>query len=331
MIKQFVPIVLLLVSCFSCAATTQAGDLLRVEGEIIKWRPPAKAASATVITYAVLAERYSLPSDKHTLSPDNCGVMRPFGDIVSASSTVTEAMARDELHSAFTAWEEAAGVLFVEISDLKSANIIIGATDIAKGQAFANLSVSGKPSQSLAKALGSTSEGTAIEDATAAKHLTTADPRTVEDGRVSFIEQAYVCLNRNKLWKSGFDGDLGVYDLRYTFTHEIGHAIGLDHPGSSGSIMAYRYDERVRNLQPKDIAPIQMRYCFTTFGRSLACADVRLSNTRSPSNLNCSGITRTCVSPIPRKPPIPACISFTALSLPRSNAMTSPIFLSSLL
>ncbi len=58
----------------------------------------------------------------------------------------------------------------------------------------------------------------------------------------------------------GFDGNLAVYDLRYTFTHEIGHAIGLDHPDSAEALMAYRYDEHAQTLQPSDIAAAQRLY-----------------------------------------------------------------------
>ena len=74
------------------------------------------------------------------------------------------------------------------------------------------------------------------------------------------IDQAYVCLNPKSRWKTGFDGNLEVYDLRHTFTHEVGHAIGLDHPDSTGAVMAFRYDERVRDLQTSDIAGVQRLY-----------------------------------------------------------------------
>jgi hypothetical protein len=54
-------------------------------------------------------------------------------------------------------------------------------------------------------------------------------------------------------WKVGFDGNLKAYDLRYTLAHEIGHAIGLDHPPGPGQIMNYRYEERFRDLQSGDV------------------------------------------------------------------------------
>src|SRR5262249_52397417 len=71
--------------------------------------------------------------------------------------------------------------------------------------------------------------------------------------RVKPISRSLICLNPAKRWKIGFDGDLKTYDLRYTLTHEIGHAIGLDHPSGAGSIMGYRYEDRFRQLQPGDV------------------------------------------------------------------------------
>ncbi len=68
------------------------------------------------------------------------------------------------------------------------------------------------------------------------------------------ISRSLICLNPDRTWKVGFDGDLQRYDIRYTLTHEIGHAIGLDHPAGGGEIMGYRYEEAFRKLQPGDIA-----------------------------------------------------------------------------
>ena len=39
------------------------------------------SGGATVISYAVLTAPFELPSNRTTLSPDNCGVMSAFGDV----------------------------------------------------------------------------------------------------------------------------------------------------------------------------------------------------------------------------------------------------------
>jgi hypothetical protein len=80
-----------------------------------------------------------------------------------------------------------------------------------------------------------------------------------EEG-VRAIEQALVCLNPHHGWKVGFDGNEDVYDIRYTLIHEIGHAIGLDHPGPSGQVMAFRYTEAFNDLQPGDLRGVQRLY-----------------------------------------------------------------------
>ena len=78
--------------------------------------------------------------------------------------------------------------------------------------------------------------------------------------REAHFEGRSICLNPTKRWKIGFDGDISTYDLRYTIAHEIGHAIGLDHPNGPGQIMGYRYEERFRQLQAGDVQGAMLIY-----------------------------------------------------------------------
>jgi predicted Zn-dependent protease len=235
----------------------KADAFLSADGRVLKWRSQARGMG-TVISYAVLTDAFRVPQGRRTLSPDNCGSMQPFADIIKESPDVSVEEAKQELKAAFAAWEAFAGLTFVEIDDASRANIVVGAAHSPLGRAFANLSVRSDElptpvSRGLGKAHSET-RGTSSE----------AVGRD-ESGFVA-IEQAYVCLSQRSRWKIGFDGNLDIYDLRYTFTHEIGHAIGLDHPGKSGSLMAYRYEEHVQQLTPSDVSAVQKLYGSRTSG-----------------------------------------------------------------
>ena len=118
--------------------------------------------------------------------------------------------------------------------------------------AFANLSIRTDQGQTpLAKGLGNTGHDKSVNPSEAVDR---------DGSDFVAIEQAYVCLSPQSRWKVGFDGNVDIYNLRYTFTHEIGHAIGLDHPGKSGSVMAFSYEERVQQLTPSDISAVQKLY-----------------------------------------------------------------------
>jgi hypothetical protein len=126
---------------------------------------------------------------------------------------------RREVAAAFEMWEQVANVAFREVADVQSAGILIGAQITPQGRAYTNVEF---------------------------------EPGSSPGAKT--MRRALICLNPEMPWKIGFDGDLSVYDVRHTIAHEVGHAIGLDHPGASGQVMGFRYDEKTSGLQVGDIA-----------------------------------------------------------------------------
>lgn len=149
----------------------------------------------------------------------NCRDIGPLDSLAGPRASLDQRAIRGALAAALDRWERVADIHFVEIADENSADIVIGRQSSPTGRAFANV-----------------------------------ETRGVVDKGVKEIGRSLVCLNAAQPWKIGFDGNLEVYDLVHTFTHEIGHAIGLDHPGGAGSLMSPRYDERVADLGAGDIA-----------------------------------------------------------------------------
>ncbi len=154
----------------------------------------------------------------------NCNDLVPM-DHLALRHGISQAALRAETAAAFRVWEEAANITFVPVADIGQADILIGAQGRPTGRAYAN-----------------------VEFQPGSTH------------GVGVIKRALICLNPHHPWKVGFDGDTDVYDIRYTLVHEIGHAIGLDHPGPSGQIMSFRYTERFSDLQPGDYRGVQMLY-----------------------------------------------------------------------
>jgi hypothetical protein len=149
----------------------------------------------------------------------NCPAISSL-DPLLARSHLARAAFDSELDHAFSAWSAVANIRFRR-TDAASADIVIGAQATPVGRAFTNVDY-----QSPA--------------------ILTKGPRA--------IRQSLICLNPLTGWKVGFNGDLNVYDLRYALTHEIGHAIGLNHPGLAGELMDFRYREAFRVPQAGDIA-----------------------------------------------------------------------------
>jgi hypothetical protein len=154
----------------------------------------------------------------------NCSAIAPIDRMLARNGVSTGSFAR-ELGAALRVWEGAADITF-SAADPATADILIGVQLDPVGFAFANVEY----------------------DKTEAGQ----GPRS--------ISRSMVCFNPTRNWKVGFDGDLDVYDLRYTLIHEIGHAIGLDHPAIAGQLMAYKYGEKFRVLQAGDIRGVETLY-----------------------------------------------------------------------
>lgn len=210
----------------SAASSARAGEtpkpagsefrLLVLGGHTVRWSVPAAGLPAT-ITYAFLTEPANFPGAR------NCDAMLTPEAALKRSRIPLDDFRR-EVRAAFSQWEQAANVVFKEVSSAHDAGILIGADAKSRGRAFTNVALH----QGHVRA-------------------------EIKNGSDT-IRQSLICLNPDQPWKIGFDGNLDVYDLRFTMTHEIGHAIGLDHPSPEGQLMSFRYAEKSRVLQPGDVA-----------------------------------------------------------------------------
>lgn len=151
-------------------------------------------------------------------SARNCADVVPVDGILAASG-IARPDFEAEVAAAFLAWSAVADIAFVPVPEA-AADILIGAEAEPRGWAFTNVA-----------------------------HRPATGP-----GQSGTIVGSVICLNPARTWKVGFDGNLDVYDVRYTLMHEIGHAIGLDHPGVPGEVMDFRYEESFSSLQAGDRA-----------------------------------------------------------------------------
>jgi hypothetical protein len=74
-------------------------------------------------------------------------------------------------------------------------------------------------------------------------------------GGVAPLTRATICLNPTRAWTSEHGPAAGgVLDLGTVLAHEIGHAIGLDHPGATGALMGFSNQGSFEALMAGDIA-----------------------------------------------------------------------------
>ena len=155
----------------------------------------------------------------------NCRAMVPMTSLLAASG-VSRRSFETELRAAFDLWSAVADIRFERATRAESADILIGAQAEPRGRAFTNIEFD--------------------------------DAGTL--GGIRELTRSTICFSPAERWKVGFDGNLDVYDLRYTLLHEIGHAIGLDHPAIDSQLMDFRYSERFRAPQRGDVLGVAALY-----------------------------------------------------------------------
>jgi hypothetical protein len=155
----------------------------------------------------------------------NCRAMAPVGPMLAANG-VAAATFEAELRQAFDLWSAVADIRFVPAKTAAAADILIGAQAEPRGKAFTNVEFD----------------------------------RSGPPGGFRTLTRSTICFSPAERWKIGFDGNLEVYDLRYTLLHEIGHAIGLDHPAIDSQLMDFRYSERFRTPQRGDVLGVVALY-----------------------------------------------------------------------
>ncbi len=221
---------------------------LKLEGHLVKWGK-AELGTPAHVTYAFVQQ--PIVQEKAR----NCGAMDSLARLARLSSLGLEDVRRQAL-LAFQLWQNVSGLTFEEIADVNAADILLGVQSIPRGFAFTNVrfqsEFADRPKSNV----------TDVSDWGLGKPGRQPEARSgaTAAAKLARITRSAVCLNPVHKWKIGFDGDLKTYDLQYTFAHEIGHAIGLDHYLRKSSIMHFKYRETFEGLQPSDIEGVRWLY-----------------------------------------------------------------------
>ncbi len=150
----------------------------------------------------------------------NCGEIAPMAALAPAWGGDPARLDRMTAE-AFAMWSGAADIEFRRAAAGEQPDILIGAQARPRRIAFANV----------------------WHDAAAA-----------EDG-VAPLTRATICFNPEVAWTTeGRAPRAGRQDLRTALAHEIGHAIGLDHPGATGTLMGFEDQGPQTGLKPGDVA-----------------------------------------------------------------------------
>ncbi|MEZ5774617.1 MAG: matrixin family metalloprotease [Hyphomicrobiaceae bacterium] len=217
--------------------------LVELGGRAVKWGAPRFGVPATVTYGFVAGPRHFAGArnceDMTAIEPEKLGAgvtAKGFGEVVS---------------KAFARWSQAAGITFRPAGPGEHPGILLGVQAHPTGRAYTNVTP-GSGDGLFAEASASAARGLDGGQETTAAPQTRTSPMA--------IGQALICLNPLRGWKIGLDGNRDVYDLEFTLAHEIGHAIGLDHPSDRNELMHFRYREVPTRLSAGDIAGARLLY-----------------------------------------------------------------------
>ncbi len=151
----------------------------------------------------------------------NCGSLAPFDSLRIADDPAMPAI----VAAAFGLWGDAAGVHFRRAGPGETPDILIGAQGEPDHVAFAN--------------------------------VWTDHERAVAG--VAPLTHATICFNPALAWVPDAAGP-GEADFGTVLAHEIGHTLGLDHPGPTGALMGYSDQGDIDTLMHGDVAGVMRLY-----------------------------------------------------------------------
>jgi len=197
--------------------------LLVLEGHVVKWGP-ARQGTGARITWSFQRE------ERHNPDAINCKDTTSLEPFLQRTGSSPEAF-RDQARAAFAMWQAKSGLSFEEAEVGERADIVIGAQITPGGIAWTNL-----------------------EYDLPGRQVPLPHPATADSGSaIAVLKAAIICLNPQAAWSIGSGGQINGYDLRLVLAHEIGHAIGLDHPGKKGHLMGFAYQENLSGLTLGDV------------------------------------------------------------------------------
>ncbi len=147
----------------------------------------------------------------------NCRALAPMAELAAAWGNDPGRLAALAAE-AFAIWSREADVAFRPVGPGEAPDILIGAQGEAARIAFANV-----------------------------WHAPGA-------GGIAPLTRATICFNPRLAWSTGEPAPAHAFDLQTVLAHEIGHAIGLDHPGATGALMGFSNQGDIDHLMPGDIA-----------------------------------------------------------------------------